>query len=204
MRLEVPFYKQETQNECGLVALQMVLEFLDKPYNKEELTKLIDNDKSGLTWTLGLAKAAAYLGFKVEFFTSFLGVDPNNYNLQFYKEKADNFSDSQKKVEKLKGDCLKLGVLMQEKRLSLEEILYKLNENCIPIIIADFAKIRGIKQSKLHFSPIVGYDDKNVYIHDSGLNKPSAYLPILKKIFDKARKSPGTDEDIIFIYRKKE
>ena len=56
--------------------------------------------------------------------------------------------------------------------------------------------------------PIVGYDNKNVYVHnqgeiDSGEIDSGEFIPIKNKLFDEARKVKGTDEDIIYIHRKK-
>jgi len=202
MKLQVPFYKQDSINECGPVALQMALEFLDKPYSKEELMRLVDSDKSGVTWTLGLAKAAAELGFKTEFYTNFLGVDITNYGLDFYKKNADNFSDAEKKMIELKKAAISLGVKIEERSLNLEEILQKINKDCIPLLIIDWGKINGKNKFIGHFAPIVGYDAKNVFIHNSGQENTGPYIAIEKSLFDSARKSKGTDEDIIFIYRK--
>ena len=53
-----------------------------------------------------------------------------------------------------------------------------------------------------HFVPIVGYDEKNIYVHNQGLTNPTENLSIPRELFEQARKAKGTDEDIIFIYRK--
>ena len=79
MKLKIPFYKQESRRDCGPTALQMILEYLGEPHSRKELMDLVDSDKSGITWTLGLAKAATQLGFKTEFYTKKLGVNPENY-----------------------------------------------------------------------------------------------------------------------------
>ena len=49
--------------------------------------------------------------------------------------------------------------------------------------------------------PIVGYDEKNVYVHTSERNETKKFKPINKKVFDKSRKAAGTDEDILVVYR---
>ena len=53
-----------------------------------------------------------------------------------------------------------------------------------------------------HFMPIVGYDDEKIYFHQPGPKDPEPYFAISLEVFDKARKSVGTDEDIFFIHRK--
>ncbi len=203
MRLKIPFYKQKTRYDCGPTALQMVLNYLGKKrYSRNKLQNLVDSDKSGVTWTLGLVKAAAQLGFKTEFYTSCLGFNPKNYELEFYKKLADEAKSSEQKLEKVKKEAVQFKVQMKEKRLSLKQLLNKINENCVPIVLLDWSKIKGTDKFIGHFVPIVGYDSKNVYVHNQGSHNTMASLPIRRSLFDKARKSSGTDEDIVFIWRK--
>jgi uncharacterized protein YvpB len=199
MKLEVPFYKQESKNDCGPTALQMVLEYLGKNHSRQELMNLVDSDKSGVTYTLGLAVAAAKLGFKVEFYSVCLGFNPSNYELEFYKKEADEASLSQQKIERLRKEACRLGIKMQEINLSLKEILSKISKDCIPIVLLDWSKIKGSSDYIGHFVPIVGYDEENIYVHNQGFLNTQAFLPIKRKIFEEARKAKGTDEDILFI-----
>lgn len=202
MKLNVPFYKQETENDCGPTALQMVLEYLGViKHSKKEIIEAVDSDKSGVTWSLGLAKAAAQFGFKVEFYTICLGLNPKNYELDFYKKQADESSSAKQKLFKLKLEADKLDVKMEERSLSLKERLSKISENCIPVILLNWKIINNGEGYQGHFVPIVGFDEENVYVHNSADDSGKFFL-IEKELFDKARKSKGTDEDIIFIIRK--
>lgn len=202
MKLKVPFYKQESENDCGPVALQMVLEYLGESHSRTKLMDLIDSDKSGVTWTLGLARAVAKLGFKTEFYTTCLGFNPQNFELGYYQKKADEASSSQQKLEKLRKEAYRLRVQMEERSLSLEELLLKVSINCIPIILLDWSKIKGTSEFVGHFVPIVGYDKENIYVHNQGFYNTQAFMPIKRGLFEKARKSKGTDEDVVFIYKK--
>ncbi len=202
MKLKVPFYKQESKNDCGPTALQMVLEYLGEAHSKEELMDLVDSDKSGVTWTLGLARASAKLDFKTEFYSTCLGFNPLNYCLDYYQKEADEASSSEQKLERLKIESHQLGVQMEERGLTLEELLSKISENCVPIILLDWNKIREKEGYQGHFVPVVGYDDENVYVHDHGEINPKEFVAIKRKVFDEARKSKGTDEDIVYIHRK--
>ncbi len=203
MKFEVPFYKQENKNDCGPIALQMVLEYLGESHSRDELMNLVDSDKSGVTWTLGLARAVAEIGFKTEFYTTCLGFNPKNYELGYYQKEADYASLSQQKIERLRREAYKLGVQMKERSLSLEELLSKISRNCIPIILLDWSKIKGTSEFIGHFVPIVGYDKENVYVHNQGFHNTQAFLPIKRELFEEARKAKGTDEDILYIHRKK-
>src|SRR3989338_6226432 len=147
MLLKVPFYIQGI-NECGPAALQMVLEFFGEEHNREKIKKLVESESTGATWTTGLAKTAAQLGFKTEFYSKSLGFNPENFDL------------------------------------------------------IDWGKIKNLERYIGHFLPIVGFDEENIYLHQPDPKDPEPNFKINKNLFDIARKSKGTDEDIIFIYRK--
>lgn len=202
MMFNIPFYIQKEKNDCGPTALQMVLEYLGEKHSIDELKRLVDPDKSGATWTLALANAATRLGFKSEFYTTSIGFNPENYELEFYKNETDGMDESEKKLEKLKREATKFKVKMEEKSLPLKDILSKINENCTSIVLLNWNKIKGVDKYQGHFVPIVGYDDENIYVHNQGSGNPTKNMAIPIKIFEEARKSKGTDEDIAFIYRK--
>src|SRR3989344_8210775 len=134
MKLRVPFYKQESKNDCGPTALQMVLEYFKEPHSREELMNLVDSDKSGITWTLGLANAVAELGFKTEFYTTCLGFNPKNYELEYYQKEADKPSSSEGKLKRLQIESHQLGVKMEEISLTLEQLISKISKDCVPIV----------------------------------------------------------------------
>jgi len=202
MKLNIPFYKQKRKNECGPVALQMVLSYFGKSYSRKKLSSLIDSEKSGITWGIGLAKTSAQLGFKTEFYSTSLGFNSKNYELEFYKKNSDKVTITKRKISRLYKEALKFGAEIHEKSLSLKKILTKINNNCVSIVLLDWSRIKGTDKFQGHFVPIVGYDKKNVYVHNQGRKNPTPYLRIKRRIFEKARKSKGTDQDIIFIYKE--
>lgn len=202
MKLGVPFYKQANETDCGPTALEMVLGYFGENHSREKLAELVEVDKSGVTWTIGIAKASAELKFKTEFYTARLGLDPSHYDLKFYQNEADTIDDSSKKVERLKKSAHVFGAVVAEKKLTLEEILSKISENCVPIVLLDWSKITPSERYQGHIVPIVGYDEQNVYVHNQGLKGTKDYFEIDRTIFEEARTSKGTDEDIVFIYRK--
>jgi hypothetical protein len=202
MKLKVPFYKQESKNDCGPVALRMVLEYLGEPHSREELINLVDSDKSGVTWTLGLARAVAKMGFKTEFYTTCLGFNPKNYELEYYQKEADKPSSSERKLKRLQIESHQLGVKMEEKSLTLKQLISKISKDCVPIVLLDWNRVRGKESYQGHFVPIVGYDDENIYVHNHGEIDPKEFVAIKRDLFDEARKSKGTDEEIVFIHKK--
>jgi len=102
MLLKVPFYIQGI-NECGPAALQMVLEFFGEEHNREKIKKLVES--TGATWTTGLAKTAAQLGFKTEFYSKSLGFNPENFDLEYYQRETDGAETAEIKIKKLLKKC---------------------------------------------------------------------------------------------------
>ena len=201
MLLKVPFYIQGI-NECGPAALQMVLEFFGEEHNREKIKKLVESESTGATWTTGLAKTAAQLGFKTEFYSKSLGFNPENFDLEYYQRETDGAETAEIKIKKLQAECIKYKVKMEEREISIKEIISKINKNCTAIVLIDWGKIKNLERYIGHFLPIVGFDEENIYLHQPDPKDPEPNFKINKNLFDIARKSKGTDEDIIFIYRK--
>ncbi|MGV8142230.1 MAG: peptidase C39 family protein [Candidatus Pacearchaeota archaeon] len=212
MKLPVPFYKQQIPTDCGATVLRMVLDYLgNKNYNYNEIVRLTEPDKKGITLTLGLAKAAAQLGFKTEFYSLVQGINPELWESDFAKTYSDGFEVAKKKFELLSEKAKGYGAIIGEKSFTLDEILGKLAKETIPICILDWSKIdTTIKTSHFHFVPIVGYDKDHVFVHTEYTiqrqperiveNRPFFAIP--RTQFETARKAFGTDEDIVFISNK--
>ncbi len=201
MLLPVPFYAQEP-NECGPVTLKMVLEYLGKKYEKERIKNLLDRESSGTTWTLDLARVAAKLKFNVEFYTTSLELNEELFSMSWYQQHAADAEASKAKIAKLVAECRRYNVNLQERSLTQEEVLKKVNKDCIPIICLDWGKIKNVSTYIGHFVPVIGYDESNVIIHNPGPENPQPNMTINRNAFETARKAKGTDEDIVFIHRK--
>ncbi|MFX0139969.1 MAG: peptidase C39 family protein [Candidatus Hodarchaeota archaeon] len=202
IRFKIPFFEQG-YNECGPICLKMVLEYFGEHHSELELKNLVESDSTGTTWAIGLVKAAASLGFKVDFYTTYLGVNPENYNLMYYVTQTDGYEKSKVKVNKIIEIISKdPKVKLIENSLSLDEILKKINNDCVVISEVNWCTVIRENGYLGHFVLIVGYDEKNVYIHQILPGNPQPYFPIKRKVFNKARNQLGTDQNLIFIYRK--
>jgi len=200
MKLEVPFYLQTADLNCGPAALRMVLAYFDKDYGLPILEEKARIKEGKGVFTLQIAIAAASLGYKTELFSKQIGFNKENLELDFYKKYADLIV----RQEDLLKEAKDLGAHIEEKTLSLGEILSKTRSDCIPIVLLDWSIIKGEKDKGYqgHFVPIVGYDKDKVYVHNHGMKNPKEFLEIPKNLFDTARVAKGTDEDIVFVYKK--
>ena len=197
MRNNVPFFKQTTTQNCGPVALKMVLGYLGKDKPLEELEKLCGLREGKAISTLHMAIAAQRTGFRAVFYSKSLMFNEDNLKEEYYKKITDA-----KLLEELRGinkEAEKLGVTMIERGLDLSEIVDIVSEGDVPIVLIDWNLIRGRKGYQGHFVPVVGYDDDNVYIHNSGFENTGSFVSIEKDLFDKARKVFGTDEDVLIV-----
>jgi len=200
MKLEIPFFKQTTRLNCGPSALRMILAYFGKDPGMEILEEKTGIKKGKGTYTIQMATAATSLGHRTDFYSKHVLSNEENLKLDFYAKYGDIAENSKKLVE----DAKMAGVNIQEKILSLEELLGFVTKDSIPIVLIDWNIVtsRMEKGYQGHFSPIVGYDSQNVYVHNHGLNNPQEFMPIERAVFDKARKVAGTDEDIVIIYKK--
>lgn len=200
MKLEVPFYKQTTKLNCGPAALRMILAYFGKDYELPLLEEKAKIKEGKGVFTIQIAIAAASLGYTSEFYSKQVSFNKENLKLDFYQKYADLITQTDLFIEEAK----KLGVHVEEKQLTLEEILSKININSLPIILLDWNIVKGTREKGYqgHFVPIVGYDDQKIYVHNHGFTDPTQFLAIDREIFNEARKAKGTDEDIIFIHRK--
>ena len=200
MRLDVPFYPQTTEMNCGPYALKMVLAFFGEEISIQILEQRTGIKEAKGVMTIQIATAAALSGYRTEFYSKQLSLNPEHLNLEFYQKHQDLTLDS----EKLIHDALQAGVKLEERILSIEKVISHVNEKSIPIVLLDWNIIKGIRgKYHGHFVPIVGYDDTNVYVHNHGLKNPTAFFSIPKELFDEARKAQGTDEDILIVYKEK-
>lgn len=201
MKLKVPFYKQTTLLNCGPVALQMVFSYFSQDIPIELIEEKTRIKEGKAVSTITLATASAELGFKVKFFSKSLYFNEENFELDFYKKYS---SMNIEKARKLIEEARKKGVEMEEKTLSLEELLSFVTKDSIPIVLLDWNVVLGKEKKGYqgHFVPVVGYDKENVYVHNHGFIDTRSFFSIKKEIFDSARKARGTDEDVLIICRK--
>ena len=200
MRLKIPFFKQTSPLNCGPTALRMVLAYFGKDEGVDVFEARTGIKKGKVISTIQIATAAASSGFRTDFYSKHILFNEEHMKHEFYKKYSNmDLEQSKKWVE----DAKTSGVNIQERTLSLEELLGFVKKDSVPIILLDWniVKERKEKGYQGHFVPVVGFDEQNVYIHNHGLNETKEFMPVPKNIFDEARKAEGTDEDIVIVYK---
>jgi len=200
MRLVVPFFKQTTLFNCGPAALKMVLSYFGKKVDIKELENKSKVKEGKAFFTIQIALASVLLGFKTEFYSKNISLNEENLELDFYKKYTGETSES---LDIINFEAKKEGVKIEERSFSINEFLNFLTEKSIPIVLLDWNVVanREKRGYQGHFVPVIGYDKKNVYVHNQGFNNPQKFVKIPKEVFDKARKARGTDEDFLVIYK---
>ncbi|MFA5333891.1 MAG: peptidase C39 family protein [Candidatus Nanoarchaeia archaeon] len=199
MKLAVPFFKQTTLLNCGPTALKMVLEYLGDSFSIKYLEEKTGIKEGKALYTIQIAIAAALMGYKAKFYSKHLLFNEDNMKFEFYKDYSE--MDMKTSIE-LADEAKKLGIKLEERTLQLSELLSHVKNDSVPIIILNWNVLTNQEGYRGHFVPIVGYDTENILIHNQGLKDSQAFMPIKREIFELARKSEGTDEDIVIIYKK--
>lgn len=198
MKIKVPFYASKKDTDCGPMVLKMALAYLGEEHSFEELSKLELQIDTGLVWSLGIARAAKMLGFPTKIIskTNF----SHDEDIEFYKKfKGDK---GMLILNKLKKEIKKLKIIVEEKDLSLNDLLSFVSKDSIPIVLVSWNVLKNKEGFQGHYLILTGYNKKNIYVHNPGIEKAAAYMPIEKELFKKMWEHKGTDKDTIIIYKK--
>ncbi|EDO47560.1 predicted protein, partial [Nematostella vectensis] len=220
LRLELPHIKQEFDWDCGLACVQMVLRRIRG--NRLSKTEFEDVCKDlgfgNSVWTIDLASIFAYYGMKCGFFTETLGVDIAYKSNSFY---CETFQMDSNRVNRLFRKAKKLGIDVEKRVVSLEEILEKLSSGyvaialtnsymlhcdwCTPLdtysmIMASYcSKCTGLDNYNGHFVIVCGYDLDSKCFYYKNPSKDENLCRMKFHAFESAWHCFGTDSDIVFI-----
>lgn len=193
----IPYYLQLEGLNCGPTCVQMIHNFFQKE-NKIDASTTVQNIAAlgcswpnTYSWPMELGLAATKLGYEVEVYGT------------KYLFRGKNFEQS-------KEECASLNVPKNVEHIDLQDILDKLNENCLAITLLNWNKLiqlmsNGAENQSYagHYVCISGYDNENVYVHNQGKGSiggkyAGPYVPIPRPLFEAARVD-RTGEGVIFI-----
>ncbi|XP_070572408.1 protein GUCD1-like [Ptychodera flava] len=227
VQLPVPHVIQQTQWDCGLACSQMALKYgLGDAFSADHFTTICKELNFGESvWTIDIAHIVTRHGLKHLLCTQTLGVDSGYKKEDFYE---DTFNEDEKRVNALFKNAASLGIHTQKRSVSISEIHRHLSQEQVAVVLTNSelldcklcpeeerdtsqqgGKLSGILSLTCcrsvpytgHFIVVCGYDRRDGTVY---YKNPACYSDLCccsVKDFNRARKSYGTDEDILFIYR---
>nr|XP_043632334.1 guanylyl cyclase 1-like [Erigeron canadensis]XP_043632335.1 guanylyl cyclase 1-like [Erigeron canadensis] len=207
--IQVPHIKQLRSWDCGLACVLMVLRTLGLDhYDLQDLEEIC---RTTSIWTVDLAYLLQKLSISFSYFTVTLGANPDFSVENYYKEQLANDIG---RVDMLFQRSVEEGIKIEHRSIKGEEIVFlilsgkyiiiALVDQCIlsqpwkedvsmPRFYTDTAAYTG------HYVVICGYDAHadEFEIRDPASSRKSDRIS--SKCLDQARKSYGTDEDILLI-----
>ncbi len=215
MKLDVPFYTNTNDgNQCMQVSMQGVLDyFLKKKMDVNELDRLTGRKVGYWTYTTQIVGALWDLGLNVKCYSSD-PLEPYLHDVTTLKKYIKKTYPNQAKIVFKFSDfpvtiafSKKLAKyhLFEQRILSFSEIEKHLKQGHIPILLIDHSVLRKSKVGYRGHSVIVtGFTKDSVTYHESGPKDPTPHCRVSKKLFIRAWNAPGTGNDTIIVYGKRE
>lgn len=207
--IDVPHVRQLFSWDCGLACVSMVLTAIG--VGDFDIHRLADLCSTTSIWTVDLAYLLHKFSVSFSFFTVTLGANPSYSAETFYREQLQ---DDVGRVEGLFKKALETGISIQCRSVSGEEIsTLVLSGKYIAVALVDKIKLSpswlkdvcipgyyyGSSDYMGHYVVICGYDadTKEFEIRDPASARK--YERVSLACLDEARKSFGTDEDILLV-----
>lgn len=191
------------------VAMKTVLKhFLGKDISLKELDTLTGR-KTGLwTWTSQVVTVLHKAGLDVKYYST-SDLEPFLHGEPFIRrhfgkdaEKILKFTDLPVALESIR-ELLKYKIF-EKRKLPFNEIESHLTQGHVPLMLVDHNKLVGRADLyQGHFVVVTGFDDKDIFYHESGPADPEANKKVLKSTFIKAWNANGTDNDVVIVSGKR-
>jgi len=207
--VEVPLVNQEHAWDCGLACILMVLRTLG--INNSNIQELEELCCTTSIWTVDLAYLLHKFSVSFSYFTVTVGANPNFSMETFYKEQLAN---DVMRVNMLFHKALEAGITIQCRSISGEEISgLILSGNYIAIALVDHYRLSqswiedvcvsgfysGNSSYTGHYVVICGYDAETDEFEIRDPASARKHEKVTSKRLEEARKSFGTDEDLLLI-----
>ncbi|XP_030749049.1 protein GUCD1 isoform X2 [Sitophilus oryzae] len=214
--IQLCHYKQKSNWDCGISCIAMVLSNKYRDHfikNISKICKIEGFNKS--TWSIDLCYLLKRYNIEHRYCTITIGVHEGYRGNSFYH---NILSKDEYRVNKRFKEASKNNIYIENKSVTLREILEHLINGPVIVLtnarllccdICKFNKVTSELRKCLpwpityqgHYIVLCGYDiySQKVYYRNPTFNDHVCIMPVLH--FDQARKSYGTDEDIIFVYK---
>ncbi|XP_025837554.1 protein GUCD1 isoform X2 [Agrilus planipennis] len=213
--IQLCHYKQKSNWDCGISCVLMVL---PRIYRESLLKHLPDVCKvegfNKSTWTIDLCYLLKKYNVQHKFYTITLGIHPGYSRSSFYRH---ILSKDEERVKKRFAAAKQNGISVRKKSLKMQQILDHLkNGPAILLTNANLLFCDICKTNRLtselrkcfpwpityqgHYVVLCGYNciNNKVYYRNPSLSDRVCVMS--SNDLEHARKSYGTDEDIILIY----
>jgi hypothetical protein len=216
--LPVTHFKQTSTWDCGVTCLRMLNDYYHLDLLK--FNQLLDSyECNQSTWTIDLLHLLHQLDIQAVLYTITIGCSTDYENVPYYETLI--FKDRER-VEKLfveKKDNVKMGSI---EWIDLKNHLIEQRAPCLVLIdasklecctckktnfnrlIGKFIPLISSSSYQGHYILVIGYTTtkENEFIRYVDPNKNDGFCTTTIENFDLARKAFGTDEDVIFCYKK--
>ncbi|XP_029442454.1 protein GUCD1-like [Rhinatrema bivittatum] len=219
IRLKVPVIQQMYHWDCGLACSRMVLQYLNQLSEAEFQMALQELHLSKSIWTIDLAYLMWHFGVKHRLCTRTLGVDKGYKNQSFYRK---HFDTEENRVNQLFAQAKASGVLVEKRTVTVQDLQQHLAQGHIAIVLVNavlllcdlcsspvkYCCFLPIGQKCFcrspdyqgHFVVLCGYNKSTESIFYNNPAYADRTCSTSIRNFEDARRSYGTDEDILFIY----
>ncbi|XP_062855257.1 protein GUCD1 isoform X2 [Trichomycterus rosablanca] len=222
VQLNVPVIQQRHHWDCGLACSRMVLKYLNPVSEEKFQGACLDLKLTESVWTIDLAYLMCYLGVKHCLCTQTLGVDKDFKNQLFYKM---HFDTEEHRVNELFLKAASKGVVVKKCSVTVQEIQTHLVQGHVAIVLINavilFCELCSnpvkyccslpvaqkcfcsIPDYQGHFVVVCGFNRRTGCIFYNNPAYSDRVCCTSVSNFEEARKSYGTDEDILFIFKDK-
>ncbi|KAJ0987840.1 hypothetical protein J5N97_006196 [Dioscorea zingiberensis] len=207
--VDVPHVRQLFNWDCGLACVLMVLRTIGFSHcSVQDLEKICPTTS---IWTVDLAYLLHEYSVSFSFFTVTLGANPEYSTEAFYKEFLESDLG---RVDRLFEKAVEMGINIECRSLSGKEIsCFILSGQYIFIALVNKVKLSQFLLEEIsasggysessgytgHYIVICGYDSQTNEFEIRDPASPRKYERVSLECLDQARKSFGTDEDIILV-----
>ena len=208
--LDLPFYPNKFDgNQCAVIAIKIAAKhFLKKSYSLNKLDKLIGRPLGKWTWNEQVVAGMDKIGLETKYYATedvknILG--GKEYILKRYKKSAEKILSKINLPAVIRSAKYVIkNSLFEKKKLTLKEIEAHLKKGHMAVVPVDWNIIKQRKDLyQGHMLILTGFDDKNIYCHQTGPKNPEKNMQIQKKLFWKAWNAPEISNDIIIVFGKK-
>ncbi|CAL9187942.1 unnamed protein product [Musa hybrid cultivar] len=208
--VDVPHVRQRFDWDCGLACVLMVLRTIGlEQFDIHDLEKLC---RTTSIWTVDLAYLLHKFSVDFSFLTVTLGANPDYSAESYYREQLQ---DDIGRVDGLFEKALEAGISIQCRSISAKDISWLiLSGQCVAVALVNKIKLSQswTKDAHVaecymsntdymagHYVVICGYDGDNGEFEIRDPASSRKYEKVSMKCLDEARKSYGTDEDILLV-----